>query len=189
MFNNILKSISFSKFSNSNVSFLKKGHISKMSQQQQQQHFHKPHNNNQSSFSTITKQTHSSSKSNSSQSFKKENSDQELLKALLDGKLASHSLESIVDAKRAVKLRRDFLERQSPKIANGIFDLPLNDFDYEKIKGVNCENVIGFIQIPVGVVGGLIVDKENYFVPMATTEGALIASTSRGCKGNNNKHF
>lgn len=115
--------------------------------------------------------------------FNSKNSDKELLNALIDGKLAAHSLESIVDAKRAVKLRRNFLEQSSPKIALGISDLPIEEFDYEKIKGVNCENVIGYVQVPVGIVGNLIVDKENYYVPLATTEGALIASTSRGCKG------
>ena len=57
----------------------------------------------------------------------------------------------------------------------------------EKFKvSKNCENVIGGVQIPIGVAGPLALLKENklnnYYLPLATTEGALVASVSRGCK-------
>ncbi len=60
----------------------------------------------------------------------------------------------------------------------------------EKIAGSrNCENMIGAAQIPLGVAGPLKLRAEsgelrvgNYYLPLATTEGALVASISRGCK-------
>jgi hydroxymethylglutaryl-CoA reductase (NADPH) len=52
----------------------------------------------------------------------------------------------------------------------------------------NCENMIGFTQVPVGIAGPLKVCHvsrvtcHEYYIPLSTTEGALVASVSRGCK-------
>jgi hydroxymethylglutaryl-CoA reductase (NADPH) len=60
--------------------------------------------------------------------------------------------------------------------------IPFN-FPYEEreLKGT-CENVIGYIPCPLGVAGPLPVDGIAYSIPLATTEGALVASINRGCK-------
>lgn len=47
----------------------------------------------------------------------------------------------------------------------------------------NCENMIGVAQIPLGIAGPITLSTgETYLVPLATTEGALVASVNRGCK-------
>eukprot|EP01104_Vermistella_antarctica_P002616 TRINITY_DN12833_c1_g1_i1.p1 TRINITY_DN12833_c1_g1~~TRINITY_DN12833_c1_g1_i1.p1 ORF type:complete len:505 (-),score=142.11 TRINITY_DN12833_c1_g1_i1:126-1607(-) len=108
--------------------------------------------------------------------------DDELVKLVEDGKLLQHHLETkLDDASRAVGVRRKLLANVLER-EDVLAELPHHHYDYTKVIGACAENVVGYIQIPVGYCGPLKLDGKNVHVPMATTEGALIASTHRGCK-------
>ncbi|WJX55997.1 3-hydroxy-3-methylglutaryl coenzyme A reductase 2-A, variant 2 [Trifolium repens] len=106
--------------------------------------------------------------------------DEEVVCAVVSGSIPSYSLESkLGDCKRAAVIRNQAVERVTGRSLEG---LPMEGFDYDSILGQCCEMPIGFVQIPVGVAGPLLLDEKEYTVPMATTEGCLVASTNRGCK-------
>uniref|UniRef100_A0A6N2N4E5 3-hydroxy-3-methylglutaryl coenzyme A reductase n=1 Tax=Salix viminalis TaxID=40686 RepID=A0A6N2N4E5_SALVM len=106
--------------------------------------------------------------------------DDEVIKGVVSGTIPSYSLESkLGDCKRAAAIRREALQRMTGRSMEG---LPLEGFDYESILGQCCEMPVGFVQIPVGIAGPLLLNGKEYMVPMATTEGCLVASTNRGCK-------
>ncbi|RID56234.1 hypothetical protein BRARA_G03447 [Brassica rapa] len=106
--------------------------------------------------------------------------DEEIVKSVLDGVVPSYALESrLGDCKRAASIRREALQRLTGRSIEG---LPLDGFDYDSILGQCCEMPVGYVQIPVGIAGPLLLDGYEYSVPMATTEGCLVASTNRGCK-------
>nr|QEY10157.1 hydroxymethylglutaryl-CoA reductase [Scutellaria barbata] len=106
--------------------------------------------------------------------------DEEIVKSVVEGKIPSYALESkLGDCLRAAAIRREALQRTTGKSLSG---LPLEGFDYAAILGQCCEMPVGYIQIPVGIAGPLLLDGAEFSVPMATTEGCLVASTNRGCK-------
>ncbi|HSE27139.1 MAG TPA: hydroxymethylglutaryl-CoA reductase [Gemmatimonadales bacterium] len=63
--------------------------------------------------------------------------------------------------------------------------LPHYSFDPDILKG-NIENFAGVAQVPIGFAGPLRVNGEHaqgeFLIPLATTEGTLVASYSRGMK-------
>lgn len=60
----------------------------------------------------------------------------------------------------------------------------------EETSKVKVENCIGFVKVPVGIAGPLLVDgpnatNEQVYATLATTEATLVASCARGCKAFN----
>lgn len=85
---------------------------------------------------------------------------------------------------KSVSERRKAIEKEvGVTLANvGSFSL-----DEPVASSRNCENMIGVAQIPLGVAGPLYIHHssfgiQHYYIPLATTEGALVASVNRGCK-------
>jgi len=99
------------------------------------------------------------------------------------GKLKLHTLEQEMKPKDAVSLRRTYIEETTHSTLHSIGAYTIAE-DYAVTH--NIENMIGCIQIPVGVAGLLAVNgvkaKGAYYIPLATTEGALVASINRGCR-------
>ncbi|RII11162.1 Hydroxymethylglutaryl-coenzyme A reductase [Streptomyces sp. YIM 130001] len=92
-----------------------------------------------------------------------------------------HSPAPPTPADLAARRRREALE-QKHRVA-----LPAIGHHTTSLERARCENLIGAVQVPVGVAGpltlhGRYVRGEDVIIPLATTEGALIASVSRGCR-------
>lgn len=49
-------------------------------------------------------------------------------------------------------------------------DIPMSNYDYSRVLGACCENVVGYISLPLGIAGPLNVDGNLYPIPMATAE-------------------
>lgn len=81
----------------------------------------------------------------------------------------------------AIEARQQFIRNYTN---NQNFALPKPD-DPEAYCG-NIEGFTGFVTLPIGLCGPLKVNginaKGDFYVPLATTEGALVSSVARGCQ-------
>ncbi|KAL6232800.1 hydroxymethylglutaryl-coenzyme A reductase-domain-containing protein [Aspergillus navahoensis] len=116
--------------------------------------------------------------------------DEEIITLSLRGQLPLHGLEKqLKDFTRAVKVRRSVISRTlaASNLTHALesSDLPFQDYDWSRVFGVCCENVVGYMPVPVGFAGPLVIDGQSYFLPMATTEGVLVAGVMRGSKAIN----
>ena len=81
---------------------------------------------------------------------------------------------------KTAKERREFLEKELKIKLENVSNAHVDDE-----KTIHCENLVGATTLPLGVAGPLQIDKQSYYLPLATTEGALVASVNRGCKAIN----
>jgi hydroxymethylglutaryl-CoA reductase (NADPH) len=108
---------------------------------------------------------------------------EELVSSLARGERRFHEIPKDLSAEEAAEIRRQALEEMT---RTPLSNIGHHSLDVQRASHRNCENFIGVAQIPMGVVGplrvrGKYVDDEEVYVPLATTEAALVASTNRGC--------
>ena len=105
---------------------------------------------------------------------------QTLAERVREGDLRLYELEGHADADTAAAARRRHLAEELAVDLETVGDYPFPADSAES----NVENMIGAAQIPLGVAGPLPVDGEAadgpVYLPLATTEGALVASVNRG---------
>lgn len=108
-------------------------------------------------------------------------SDEEVMQLVEARHILAYRLEwELNDPERGVQIRRNLIKKKSGQDA--FESLPYTNYDYSLVMGACCENVVGYVPVPVGIVGPLVVNGKTYYVPLATTEGCLVASTNRGCR-------
>lgn len=108
---------------------------------------------------------------------------EKIIEGLLNGTIKLHQIDNLVENfNNAVDIRREFIEEFTDTKLENISKYTL---DMDKASKKNIENPIGTIQIPLGVVGPVKINGEYadgiFYIPLATSEGALLASVNRGC--------
>jgi len=82
----------------------------------------------------------------------------------------------------AAAARRAFLREQTGVALEHVSHY---SFDPAVLPG-NVEHFTGVAQVPIGIAGPLLIDGEHakgeFYVPLATAEGTLVASYNRGMK-------
>ena len=106
---------------------------------------------------------------------------EELVEGVQDGELRLHELEQHADADAAAEARRLLLTAETEADLDAIGAYTFDAAD----AGPNIENMLGAAQVPMGIVGPVRIDggsvEGSKYLPLATTEGALVASVNRGC--------
>ncbi|MDZ5812434.1 hydroxymethylglutaryl-CoA reductase (NADPH) [Halorubrum sp. AD140] len=98
------------------------------------------------------------------------------------GDVRFHELEEHADADTAAAARRLLVAETADADVDVLGEYA---FDAADAHGSNIENMIGAVQVPLGVAGPVAIDggalASERYLPLATTEGALVASINRGC--------
>ncbi|KAE8154161.1 hydroxymethylglutaryl-CoA reductase [Aspergillus avenaceus] len=109
----------------------------------------------------------------------------------IDGQNIHDSISTLITDVQSGSLKLKDLDKhahsplEAVMVRRALADLPFANYDYKDAVGRCCENIIGYMPIPLGIPGQILIDGAQYTIPMATTEGALVASVSRGFKAIN----
>jgi len=105
----------------------------------------------------------------------------DLTERVRDGEIRLHELSDHTDAETAATVRRRVVADRADTDLEAVGKYAFDAADAEP----NIDNMIGSVQVPLGVAGPVAVDGGAFagdrYLPMATTEGALVASVNRGC--------
>ena len=106
---------------------------------------------------------------------------EELVEKYANGEIKAYEIEKHVNPNKAAEIRLKGLEKKYNKRFDNLkvySILPQNC-------GPNIENMIGAIQVPLGIAGPVKIKGEysigEFHIPLSTTEGTLVASVNRGC--------
>ncbi len=109
--------------------------------------------------------------------------EKKVLDNLLRGKITLGDAGESLEPASAASVRRKFIEQKTGARLRAISSF---SFDANAVSSKNTENLIGGAQVPLGIAGPLKISgdfaKGNFYIPLATTEGALVASVNRGAK-------
>ncbi|WP_158055678.1 hydroxymethylglutaryl-CoA reductase (NADPH) [Halorussus halophilus] len=105
-----------------------------------------------------------------------------LVEKVREGELRLHELEDHADAETAVAARRQLIAADTDADLETVGEYAL---DAQQATESAIENMVGAAQIPMGIAGPVEVAggaaDGQFYLPLATTEGALLASVNRGC--------
>lgn len=106
----------------------------------------------------------------------------ELVRSLVDGSRRFHQLPRDLSPEEAAEIRRLALEEMTRAPLHHIAQ---HSLDVGRASYRHCENFIGVAQVPMGIAGPLSLRgtcvEGDVWVPLATTEAALVATVNRGC--------
>ena len=92
-----------------------------------------------------------------------------------------HELEKFHTHDKAREIRMQYIEQQ---LQQKFPSIDKTNLEACKLYKRNIENFIGSVEIPVGIAGPLKLNgdyaKGEFYIPLATTEGTLVASANRG---------
>ena len=109
--------------------------------------------------------------------------DSEIIQLVEEKKIKGPHLEKTLgDPSRGVRVRRKIYGKNG-QLKRALEKLPYQHYDYEKVMGACCENVVGYMPVPVGVVGPLNLDGRHVQVSFESI--ILFLPENLGSNGNN----